>query len=184
MPTGVYEHKPHSNERKRNISKAHKGMKRTKEHRENTSKAMRGSKNHRWKGEDANKNSKHRYVSKIKPKPKGCEFCGKKRRLALANLQNHNYTKNPKDYVWLCYSCHKKFDLKCAYCGEKGKDIRLRMVCSDCYEEGFNVWKKSFIRKLKEEMNKEGKINYFLNQTQADLVKRYIDKIFGKELSK
>lgn len=136
MPTGIYKHKSHTEETKRKISEAHKGMKRSKEHRKNTSKSKRGRKNPKWKGDKAVKISLHKYIAKIKPRPKICEFCEKERKLALANLKDHNYTRNPDDYKWLCYSCHKKFDLKCAYCGKKEKDIRLRMVCSDCYEEG------------------------------------------------
>lgn len=179
MPTGHYKRKPHTEERKRNMSKAHMGIKKTKEDRENISRRQRGDKNHRWKGEDANKNSKHRYVAKIKPKPKGCGFCGKEgKRLALANLKDHNYTKNPDDYKWLCYSCHKKFDLKCAYCGEKDKDIKLRMVCSDCYVDGFNVWKKLAIQKLKDEIYNYNKVKS-LTKTSCMLI---IDNIFGNAL--
>lgn len=36
---------------------------------------------------------------------------GKKRKLNLANMKNHNYTRNVEDYKWLCYSCHRKMDL-------------------------------------------------------------------------
>ena len=52
----------------------------------------------------------HGWVRKHKPKPKICGHCKKEKRLTLANMKNHNYTRDIKDYEWLCYSCHKIMD--------------------------------------------------------------------------
>ncbi len=53
----------------------------------------------------------HGWVRKYKPKLKFCENCKKEKRLTLANIKNHNYTRNINDYKWLCYSCHKIMDI-------------------------------------------------------------------------
>ena len=180
MPTGIYNHKPHTEERKNKISKSLTGKRHTEETKRKISIINSGENHPRWKGENAVKISKHIHVARIKPKPKGCEFCNKEKKLALANIKNHNYTKNPDDYKWLCYSCHKKFDLKCAYCGKKDKDIRLRMVCNECYVDGFNVWKKLFIRLLKV-LIIDG--NYYGDRSFTHLFKE-INKLSGFEEAK
>ena len=152
MTAGIYVHKTHSKETKDKIGLAHKGKHyHTESSKKKIGDAHKGEKNHKWKGDDAVKITNHKFVAKYKPKPEGCEFCGSKRRLNLANMKNHIYTKNLEDYKWLCYSCHKKMDMKCVYCGKNNCKLMMRMVCDDCYEEGFNVWKSKFIRLLKEE---------------------------------
>jgi len=75
-----------------------------------TSEGQRGEKHYKWKGEMANDKVKHRFVEKRKPKPDKCPRCGEDKRLALANIKNHNYTKNPDDYEWMCYKCHNQMD--------------------------------------------------------------------------
>jgi hypothetical protein len=61
-----------------------------------------------YKGENAGADAKHSQIKKLKPKPEFCEDCHKKEKLALANIRNHNYTLNPKDYKWLCWKCHRE----------------------------------------------------------------------------
>lgn len=63
-----------------------------------------------FKGDNAGISAKHIWVKKIKLKPKFCEECGKEKKLELANIKNHQYTRNPNDYRWLCCKCHTKFD--------------------------------------------------------------------------
>jgi uncharacterized protein with PIN domain len=70
-----------------------------------------GNKNN-WKGDKAGKVALHIWLAKNKPKSKLCEKCNDKRKLSLSNIRNHQYTRNPNDYKWLCYSCHKKYDLQ------------------------------------------------------------------------
>lgn len=150
MPRGQYPRKPHTEERKRKISNSLKGIEHSVESRKKMSDSKKGSRNYNWKGGNASKISKHIYVAKNKPKPEFCEECGKKRKLNLASLTNHNYTHNPEDYKWLCYSCHKKLDLKCNFCGNSNTKLHMCMACPNCYKEGFEVWKKLFIKRLKE----------------------------------
>ena len=62
--------------------------------------------------EDAKKRSIHKYLDENYNKT-DCVICGSsggKRKVHWANLNNHNYTRNPKDYIPLCTSCHWKWD--------------------------------------------------------------------------
>ena len=52
----------------------------------------------------------HCWVRNRKPKPELCGICGEKPPKDLANLKNHEYTRNLDDYTWLCQSCHQKWD--------------------------------------------------------------------------
>jgi len=168
MPKGIYNHQRHSKETCVKIRNALSGKKRTDEikskMKENCS---RGESHYKWKGDKANDNVIHRYIEKIKPKSNVCEECGEKRKLMLASLTNHNYTRNPNDYKWLCYSCHKKMDMKCSVCGKK--DIKLHLVCENCIN-----WKREFIRLLKEDIiNSEnvtlhGELNEIINKRAGE----------------
>lgn len=80
-------------------------------------------KNPNWKGNVKNLKSLqmlHRFIERRKPKPKFCEDCEQEKRLELANINNHKYTRNPKDYKWLCHSCHTKLDEKYGFRKRKG----------------------------------------------------------------
>lgn len=72
----------------------------------------------------------HKWVRDNKPKPKFCELCGKekdylgKTKLELANIKNHNYSRNPDDYKWSHHSCHFKFD--------KNGKCNGEFICRDC----------------------------------------------------
>lgn len=57
-----------------------------------------------WK-ENAGYMALHKYVRNRKVKPKECEFCHKVKRLELAK-DSEEYTRNLKDYVYICRSCH------------------------------------------------------------------------------
>ena len=99
----------------------------------------------RWKGDKAKKITLHIWIAKNKPKPKVCEICKEERKLNLANIKNHNYTRNINDYRWLCYSCHKKMDMG-NYCKNghilDGIDSRGKRFCSIC--------KKVYAKKYRE----------------------------------
>jgi hypothetical protein len=109
--------KPFTEETKKKMSLAKLGKKFTEEHKRKISLANTNEKNINWKGNKAGKLAFHSWLRKNKPKPNFCEFCGKEKdkhghtKLALANIKNHQYTRNPDDYKWGHYSCHKKYDL-------------------------------------------------------------------------
>lgn len=67
-----------------------------------------------WKGEEVGYVGLHLWVKSKKGKPKICEHCGityKHKRLAWANI-DHQYRRTLDDFISLCYSCHKNYDIK------------------------------------------------------------------------
>jgi len=67
-----------------------------------------------WKGDNASYNAIHSWIVRHKGKPQVCEHCGatcKERRLSWANI-DHKYCRNLDDFISLCYSCHRKYDIK------------------------------------------------------------------------
>lgn len=53
----------------------------------------------------------HDFVRRYKKKPVCCEICKEtSKRLELAN-KHHIYTRNTKDYMYLCKDCHCSYDM-------------------------------------------------------------------------
>ena len=71
---------------------------------------LKGENNPCWKGDKAGVEAIHKWIRQNKPKPKRCENCNKLKKLTLANIKNHNYTRNIEDYKWFCEGCHRKMD--------------------------------------------------------------------------
>lgn len=55
----------------------------------------------------------HIWVAKNLGKPKKCEFCGNERNLHWAS-KSHKAKRDLQDYLSLCASCHKKYDIEYA----------------------------------------------------------------------
>lgn len=76
-----------------------------------------GDKHSAWKGERVGYRGLHQWIIRRKGKPCECSNCGKKdtrpRIIQWANIDGR-YKRNLDDYVALCSSCHKKYDLKIA----------------------------------------------------------------------
>lgn len=75
---------------------------------------LTGKNNGFWKGDSVGYFGLHSWVYRHKGKPQFCEHCGttdKLRRLNWANI-DHKYHRNLDDFISLCYSCHKIYDLK------------------------------------------------------------------------
>ena len=124
---------PTSEETKRKISLANKGKKRTAEQNRANSERMKGSipwnkgkkcpwakpphywgeKHPMWKGDDASPEAMHHWVIKRKGTPSKCEHCGRtdKKRYEWANI-DHKYRRRLEDYIRLCTSCHRKYDIE------------------------------------------------------------------------
>lgn len=69
-----------------------------------------------WKGDDASYSSIHKWIRKEYGNAKNfkCNFCektSKDSRLCWSN-KNHQYKRNRKDWIVLCWRCHKIYDLK------------------------------------------------------------------------
>lgn len=72
-----------------------------------------GKKNGFWKGDDAGYVALHDWVRRWKGKPKKCEHCGSTTRKMYhwANI-DHKYRRVLEDYISMCVSCHKKYDIE------------------------------------------------------------------------
>jgi protein-arginine kinase activator protein McsA len=84
----------------------------------------------------------HEFIIRRKPKPPLCEQCKSKPPKDLASINGHNYTRDPKDYSWLCRKCHVRMDngtkekeTKCHTCGSPFTHLRKnRKFCSrECF---------------------------------------------------
>lgn len=66
-----------------------------------------------WKGENVGYISLHKWVYRYKGSPKKCEHCmsEEKKNYHWAN-KSHGYKRDLDDWIRLCVSCHKKYDLK------------------------------------------------------------------------
>lgn len=86
----------------------------SKQTREKMSKAMKGRFSGKdianWKGDDVGYQGLHKWVQHWKKKPKKCQHCGKVRRLYWAN-KSHKYLRKLSDWLALCMSCHRKYDI-------------------------------------------------------------------------
>lgn len=67
-----------------------------------------------WKGEKVGYTGLHSWVRKELGSPNKCEYCGKDglvgKKIHWAN-KNHTYKRNLEDWLRLCSSCHKEYDL-------------------------------------------------------------------------
>lgn len=69
--------------------------------------------NPNWKGDNVGYISLHNWVKRYKGSPKKCEHClsEEKKMYHWAN-KSHEYKRDLDDWIRLCVSCHKKYDLK------------------------------------------------------------------------
>jgi len=73
-----------------------------------------GDKNGMWKGHNASYSAIHHWVKRNFKQPDKCELCKiskTEKRLNWAN-KDHKYTRDRKDWLYLCYSCHTQYDIK------------------------------------------------------------------------
>jgi hypothetical protein len=105
-------------EQNRNKAFAKSGIKTRfkKGHKPSPNRQMPSGKEHRlWKGENVGYRGLHYWLRRIKGIPQRCEHCGLERTtpksIHWANI-DHQYRRNPDDYIALCKSCHKLYDLK------------------------------------------------------------------------
>src|SRR3990167_1640174 len=107
--------KKHSLKARQKMSKSHTGIKLSEYHRKRQS-GRKGEKTWNWKGNKVGYNALHSWVSRELGKPNKCENCGKSglkaRRIHWAN-KSREYKRHPSDWIRLCVSCHKLYDLSC-----------------------------------------------------------------------
>ena len=71
-----------------------------------------GEKHFAWKGDKVGYEALHTWVSRRLGKPNHCAVCQttEAKRFAWANI-SHSYKRDLSDWIRLCYSCHKLYDL-------------------------------------------------------------------------
>ena len=98
----------------------------TKEHKEKIRKSMLGKnkgkfsdeKNPKWKGDEVGYVALHSWIKRKIKKPKKCFVCSSdKYKIELANISKR-YKRDLNDWIYLCKSCHTKFDKKPKYTSE------------------------------------------------------------------
>jgi len=72
-------------------------------------KAKLGEDNPMWAGKEATYHAVHRYIERRITKPDTCPRCGNAGWLDLHN-RDSNYSRNLRDWEWLCRRCHMKID--------------------------------------------------------------------------
>jgi hypothetical protein len=112
--TGVYKRVKKwkvSEEGRKNISNAHKGLKQSQETIDKRKFFVTGKLSGMWKGDKAGYFAIHSWVKRWKGKPSHCEMCGKKEKRAYqwANI-DHKYRRVLEDYISLCVPCHRIYD--------------------------------------------------------------------------
>ena len=96
------------------VGKTNKGISKSIEHRQKLSTSKMAGNNPMWKGTQAGIDALHIWVAKRLKKPKCCSYCGKRRKLDLANrwptYNKKTYTRELKNWRWLCRRCHMILD--------------------------------------------------------------------------
>jgi len=71
-----------------------------------------GNKNNKWKGEEASYFAKHIWANNHFGRPRFCEHCkcSSRKMYHWANISKE-FKRERDDWLRLCVSCHKKFDL-------------------------------------------------------------------------
>ena len=100
-------------ETKNKLRQINIGKKHTQETRNKISNANKGQKSSQWVGDNIGKEGVHLWVKKIKGTPRLCEHCKRtdKKKYEWAN-KDHSYKRISSDYIRLCTSCHRKYDIK------------------------------------------------------------------------
>jgi len=75
-----------------------------------------------WKGDDVCYSAVHSWIRKHFPPPDFCQKCRKKGNVDAANISG-KYKRKISDWLYLCHSCHVKFDDHLHKRGEDGRFI-------------------------------------------------------------
>lgn len=105
----------HTEEWKQLMREKMKGRIFSKEWREKISLGLKGKcmgeYNHNWKGDEVGYNALHERIRRRLPKPKVCQLCNIIPPYDIANISG-KYLLDLSDWLWLCRSCHKIFDIR------------------------------------------------------------------------
>jgi uncharacterized protein YlaI len=70
-----------------------------------------GELNPAWKGDEVGLNALHLFIRSRLPEPKLCQMCNQVPPYDLANISG-KYLRDLDDWLYLCRSCHKIFDIR------------------------------------------------------------------------
>ena len=77
-----------------------------------------------WKGDAASYQALHAWVARKLGQPSTCEMCGRAgltgKHIQWAN-KSHEYRRDVGDWIRLCASCHKLYDLECRRAQRDGR---------------------------------------------------------------
>lgn len=91
-----------------------------------------GENNPAYKGDAVGYEAVHIWVRKRKPKPKGCEFCGREVPLDLAN-KSGKYSRDLDDWNYICRKCHMDSDGRNEQLRRSGQSRKLKdRHCNVC----------------------------------------------------
>jgi hypothetical protein len=88
-------------------------------------KKMRNENSPHWKGDKVGYYALHDWVYKKKGKPKKCSNCGSREKVQWAN-KSFSYKRDLKDWIELCYWCHRKYDMENGWGRASQKFLSLR----------------------------------------------------------
>lgn len=77
----------------------------------NYGKNHKGEDSPHWKGGKVGYHGIHKWLTRIFGRRKECEHCGKAGRLHWAKLKDKEYERKRENFIELCSSCHKKYDM-------------------------------------------------------------------------
>ena len=157
MPTGIYQRKPHSQETKGKIGKAHKGKKLSEEHKKKLSEANKGrpkSEEHKRKMSEAQKG--HIVLDETKKKISE-ELKGEKNRnwkggitLLCQNIRNCFKYRQWRSDVFT------RDDYICQKCGLRSGNGKKVILNADHYPKKFStIFHENNIKSLEEALNCE-----------------------------
>lgn len=69
----------------------------------------KGERNPMWRGDNVGYGALHDWVKRMLAMPFACGKCEQIKKLTLSNISGE-YKRDVSDWVWLCYSCHRKYD--------------------------------------------------------------------------
>jgi len=101
-----YQHKYNRNHRKE-IKKKRKEH--SRKHREKLDKRNKEWRQQFFEETGIKYKAIHEFIRYNKKKPEYCTICNEIKDLDLASI-GHTYTRNPKDWIYICRECHRLFD--------------------------------------------------------------------------
>lgn len=106
----------------------------------------------------------HRFIAKVKPKPRRCEKCHEVKKLELS-CKNHIYDKDLRRWKWLCKRCHHirdkkrvgrlKKNLRCCFCSKLVLNTGHRKMCKKCSKTYYRFRQIRSLRWIRKQLGRK-----------------------------